>query len=161
MRRGAPGSGLLALDVLSKMKRRTIAILTLTLAAALAISWPFIRMVGRADRFIKEGTRILGTGEDHPGIVEIRLKSGDSFRALIEHSCCTGAGFDAVVLQSSDGSLYRSRNNYCGEEGFHAALTESKIGSLPELESYLLAHGYTKIGQNTAAQITAAPPSGL
>lgn len=138
------------------MKRRTLAILTMTLVAVIAVPWHLIILSRKADRFLNEATTILSTGSEHPGIVKISLKSGDSFRALLEHSCCSGAGFDAVAIQTSDGSIYHSRNNYCGEEGFHAAMTEREFGSLPELENYLLENGYTKIGQNTGRQATAA-----
>ncbi len=142
---------------MSKMKRRTIAILVLIFVVALVARWPWIRMIGKADRFLDEATTILGTGSEHPGIVKITLKSGDSFRALLEHSCCSGGGFAAVAIQTSDGSVYHSRNNYCGEEGFYAVMTEREFGSLPELENYLLENGYTKTGQNTGRLATASP----
>ena len=130
------------------MRRRTIAILVPTTALVLAASWPFLRMIGRSDRFLSNATEILARGEDHPGIVDIKLAGTGSFKALVEHSCCSGAGFDAVALQTSDGAIYHSRNNYCGNEGFYYAMTESEHENLADLDAFLLANGYTKIGQN-------------
>jgi len=133
------------------MKRRTIVILAVTSTTAVAFSWPFIRAIGRADRFLDEATTVLATGRDHPGVIEIELKAGGSFRAILEHSCCSGAGFAAVALQTSNAAVYHSRNNYCGEEGFYAAMSESDFGSLSDLDAYLLSNGYTKTGQNKPA----------
>lgn len=132
------------------MKRRNIAILTMTLVAIFAVPWHLIILKSRADRFLNEATTILSTGSEHPGIMKISLKSGDSFRALLEHGCCSGAGFDAVAIETSDGSRFHSRNNYCGEEGFHVIMTEHEFESLPELEKYLLENGYTKIPKNAS-----------
>lgn len=126
------------------MKCRTLISILVPALLILAAGWHFMG-VGRASRFLSGATATLSLGTDDPGILEIRLESGDSFRALLEHVCCNGAGFSAVALQSSDGSVYHSRNNYCGEEGFYGEMSGTGIGSLPDLEKYLLANGYTKI----------------
>lgn len=123
----------------------------------LAASWPFIRNIGRADRFLVDATEILVRGEDHPEIVEIDLMGDGSFRALLEHSCCSGAGFNAVALQTSDGTIYHSHNNYCGEEGFNAEMTATEHKSLADLNAFLLANGYTKAGQNKPAIVSPIP----
>ncbi|MEC5127593.1 hypothetical protein VSU19_12575 [Verrucomicrobiales bacterium BCK34] len=129
------------------MKSRTIVIFVLTITIVTVACWPFLRMLGRSERFLSDATEILADGEPHPDIVEIDLTGNGSFRALIEHSCCSGAGFDAVALQTSDGKVYHSRNNYCSEEGFYAEMTRTDLESLADLDKFLLANGYTKIGQ--------------
>jgi hypothetical protein len=138
------------------MKRRTNIALALTFAVAIAAGWPFLRTFGRTERFLAQATEILNDGAAHPGIVEIKLSGAESFTALLEHSCCTGAGFNAVALRTSEGTIYHSRNNYCGEEGFHAVIDGIELESLVDLDSYLLANGYTKIGQNMTADSTAS-----
>jgi hypothetical protein len=130
------------------MRRRTIAILLPVIALGMAASWPFLRMIGRADRFLTDATEILTDGKAHAGIVKIDLAGTGSFRALLEHSCCSGAGFAAVAIQTSDGTIYHSRNNYCGEEGFYAEMPATDLDSLADLDAFLLANGYTKTGQN-------------
>lgn len=133
------------------MRRRTIAILVLATVLIIAASWPFLRMIGRSERFLADATKILAGGESHSGIVEIDLSGTGSYRALVEHSCCSGAGFDAVVLHASDGTIYHSRNNYCGDEGFYAEMTATEHKSLADLEAFLLANGYTKTGRHKPA----------
>lgn len=115
------------------------------LIAVALIGWPFLKNVGRSERFLAEASEILRSGESHPGIVEITIGNGGSFRALLEHSCCSGAGFDAVALQSSTGITYHSRNNYCGEEGFHHEMSARIYQSFADLDTFLLANGYTRI----------------
>lgn len=138
------------------MKRRTIAIFAVTSVVMLAVPWHRFILNWRANRFLNEASVILSTGGEDPGIMKISLKSGDSFRALLEHGCCSGAGFDAVAIQTSDGSLFHSRNNYCGAESFFFEMTEHQFESLPALEKYLLENGYTKIRPNTGSQETAS-----
>lgn len=138
------------------MKRRTIAIFAVTSVVMLAVPWHRFILNWRANQFLNEATVILSTGGEDPGIMKISLKSGDSFRALLEHGCCSGAGFDAVAIQTSDGSLFHSRNNYCGAESFFFEMTEHQFESLPALEKYLLENGYTKIRPNTGSQETAS-----
>ena len=136
------------------MTRRTIAILALTSLLMLAVPWHRFVLNWRANRFLNEATVILCTGREDPGIMKISLKSGDFFRALLEHGCCSGAGFDAVAIQTSDGALFHSRNNYCGEESFFFEMTDHEFESLPALEKYLLENGYTRIRRNTGRQET-------
>ncbi|MEP2776438.1 MAG: hypothetical protein ABJM75_13300 [Luteolibacter sp.] len=140
------------------MRSRTIAILVLAIAIVFSASWPFLKLIGRSDRFLSDATEMLTDGEPHPGVVEIDLADNESFRALIEHSCCSGAGFNAVALRTSDGTIYHSRNNYCGEEGFYAEMTETELKSLADLDDFLLANGYTKTGQNKPTLASPTPP---
>lgn len=128
----------------------------MTFAVVIAAGWPYLRTFGRTERFLAQATEILSNGAPHPGVVEFKLNGAESFKALLEHSCCTGAGFDAVALRTSEGTIYHSRKNYCGEEGFHAVMDEIELESLVDLDSYLLANGYTKIGQNMTADSTAS-----
>lgn len=139
------------------MKRRTIAIFAVTTLVMLAVPWHRFILNWKANRFLNEATVILSTGREDPGIMKISLKSGDSFRALLEHGCCSGAGFDAVAIQTSDGALFHSRNNYCGAESFFFEMTEHEFESFPALEKYLLENGYTKIRQKTGRKETASP----
>jgi hypothetical protein len=71
-----------------------------------------------------------------------RLDSGESFTVILEHSCCSGAGFDAVAIRTSAGDEFSALKNYCGIEGFSGYSIASKMKTLVRLKSYLKAQGY-------------------
>jgi hypothetical protein len=62
----------------------------------------------------------------------------------VEHGCCSGNGYyDAVVIRTSEGTEYESRNNYCGYEGFWHEVVHAS-SNLEDLDSLLMSTGYTK-----------------
>ena len=63
---------------------------------------------------------------------------------ILEHACCTGAGFDAVAIRTSDGEEFISKQNYCGIEGFNGELKEEATKDLPHFKAFLTARGYKK-----------------
>jgi len=51
--------------------------------------------------------------------------SGEWFIATCEHSCCSGAGFDATVIRDSTGATYsNTTHTFCGIEGLGGELSE-------------------------------------
>lgn len=105
---------------------------------------PFVSLIGRADRFLDHSFDLLENEPESPGIVRIDLTNRSYFVALIEHSCCSGAGFDAVAIRTSEGREYESRKNYCGSQGFYFAMTDLEIQNLSQLDEILMADGYTE-----------------
>jgi len=82
----------------------------------------------------------MGRSHDDPPMI-IRLASGEWYAVVLEHDCCSGAGFDAVMIKDSSGSIYTAEKNYCGYEGFHIDESPKDVESLRKaLES----NGYRK-----------------
>ncbi|WP_309396020.1 hypothetical protein [Cerasicoccus maritimus] len=100
---------------------------------------------GRADRFIENSIELLKTNQADQRIEVVSLPSGESFSVLLEHSCCSGAGFDAVVIRTSDGDIYTSKKNYCGIEGFCGEVVTVGFQNLSELKVYLLKESYNPL----------------
>lgn len=51
--------------------------------------------------------------------------SGEWIIATCEHSCCSGAGFDATVIRDSAGTIYTdTTHTFCGIEGMSSTLSE-------------------------------------
>ena len=71
-----------------------------------------------------------------------RLDSGESFSVILEHACCTGAGFNAVAIRTSAGEEFSAMKNYCGIEGFRGYRISEEVETLTQLASFLTEHGY-------------------
>ena len=68
------------------------------------------------------------------------LPSGEWFVTTCEHSCCSGAGFDATVIRDSTGAIYAdTTHTFCGIEGLGEELGEQRVPatSLPAFYSAL------------------------
>jgi hypothetical protein len=76
--------------------------------------------------------------QDSPPMV-MELPSGEWCAVVLEHDCCSGAGFNAVLIKDSEGIFYKSQINYCGYEGFNIA---NDIPDLRALRVRLLELGY-------------------
>jgi hypothetical protein len=81
-------------------------------------------------------------GNNHT--ITLAFEDGGSASVILEHSCCTGAGFDAVAIRTSDGQEYVADKNYCGIEGFRSELNTDSIKSLSMFSKYLEESGYRK-----------------
>ena len=63
--------------------------------------------------------------------------SGEWFIATCEHSCCSGAGFDATVIRDNTGAIYAdTTHTFCGMEGISAELGEVPAESLSTFYSH-------------------------
>lgn len=60
----------------------------------------------------------------------------------LEHDCCTGAGFDAVAIRTSDGREFTGDKNFCGLEGFYSGLEPGATESVDSFSAFLEHTGY-------------------
>ena len=66
--------------------------------------------------------------EQSDPVIVRKLPSGEWFIATCEHSCCSGAGFDATVICDSTGAIYADvTQTFCGIEGLGEELGEHRI----------------------------------
>lgn len=66
--------------------------------------------------------------EQSEPVVVRTLPSGEWFIATCEHSCCSGAGFDATVIRDSTGAIYAdTTHTFCGIEGLGGELGEERV----------------------------------
>lgn len=70
------------------------------------------------------------------------LPSGEWYAIRLEHSCCSGFGFDAVMIRDSEGKYYTAEKNYCGYEGFLGTLGRGSITNLQDLRTRLHEKGF-------------------
>ncbi len=94
--------------------------------------------------FIERAFVQLAGGRGSEPVATIQLESGETASVILEHGCCSGAGFDAVAVRTSDGEEYASWNNYCGLNAFEFSLKDDAWTSLAEFKSFLSANGFTK-----------------
>ena len=103
--------------------------------------------IGRPERFVHEwSTRFKAVqtlqeakrlDETEPVFVHT-FASGEWFVATCEHSCCSGAGFDATVIRDSTGAIFADTSHtFCGIEGMASDLRDAAGDSLPEFYSHL------------------------
>lgn len=66
--------------------------------------------------------------QSEPWVVLRVFPSGEWLVATCEHSCCSGAGFDATVIRDSTGAIYAdTTHTFCGSEGLAAELGERSV----------------------------------
>jgi len=87
--------------------------------------------------------QLRGGGGTAP-VAAIKLDSGDSASVILEHACCSGAGFDAVAIRTSDGQEFFAKKDYCGLEGFYFSLKNDAAKDLPHFKAFLSTQGYQK-----------------
>lgn len=69
-------------------------------------------------------------GEGEPVFVRA-FPSGEWLIATCEHSCCSGAGFDATVIRDSTGAIYSdTTHTFCGIEGMSSELSQVSAEAL-------------------------------
>lgn len=121
------------------MKRNIFLTLALVILVVLAVARH--RYLNRERLFLDDAFTELRHGGGSP----LKLESGASASVILEHSCCSGAGFDAVAVRTSDGQEFYSKNNYCGLGGFFFELEEAAVQDLPRFTAFLRAHGYEEL----------------
>jgi hypothetical protein len=124
------------------MKRKILWMLAIAVSATLSVT--FYRHATCERRFIHHAFDQLRSGRGSEPATNVRLKSGASATVILEHACCSGAGFDAVAIRTSDGQEFSARKNYCGLEGFQLALKDSAMEDMPQFTAFLRAEGYQK-----------------
>jgi|GEM_PF-4153282 len=66
------------------------------------------------------------------------FSSGEWDVATCEHSCCSGAGFDAKVIRDSTGAIYADKTHtFCGAEGMAEDLSYIQADSLAEFYAHV------------------------
>lgn len=113
----------------------SLALLAIVIAAS-AVA--YYRHANRERIFLDEAFVQLRGG----GGLAVKMESGDSATVILEHSCCSGAGFDAVAVRTSDGQEFFARKNYCGVQGFFVELTEEGAKDIPHFTAFLRSEGY-------------------
>ncbi len=96
----------------------------------------------RADRFLRAAFSQLRGGPGHGNVKVVKLESGETASVILEHSCCVGAGFDAVAIRMSDGREFAVKINYCGIEGFYGEVVSKASKNLEGLATLLESNGY-------------------
>ncbi len=112
--------------------------LGLLILLVLAVFVFISKHVIRKNEFIERAFYKLRTGKFK--MFTIDFKTGGSASVIFEHSCCNGAGFNAVAVRTSDGQEFISDRNYCGIEAFDFGSEES----LEEFISFIEKNGYRK-----------------
>jgi hypothetical protein len=98
----------------------------------------------REQFFFAQAFEQLRAGRGDKPMITIDFKAGGSASVILEHACCSGAGFDAVAIRTSDGKEFLAAKNYCGLEGFRLALGAESTQSLTDFTAFLAQRGYRK-----------------
>jgi hypothetical protein len=93
----------------------------------------------------------LEKGSGSEPMTTIKLDSGELVSVILEHACCSGAGFDAVAIRTSDGQEFSAKKNYCGLEGFSQELGADADKDLKYFSEFLMSQGYQKRQRQKAA----------
>jgi hypothetical protein len=109
----------------------------LIVSAAIILGY---RHVSRERNFYDQAFEQLRGGNQSSPVAMIEFEEGGSASVILEHSCCSGAGFDAVAVRTSDGQEFVSNNNYCGLEGFDWGSRKS-VGTF---SAFLEQNGYKR-----------------
>ena len=138
-----------ALVIFCRMKLRILGVLVVVISG---IAGVMIQRHGNRERWFLERAfvQLRGGGGTEP-VAVIDLGSGESASVILEHGCCSGGGFDAVAIRTSDGSEFHSTLNYCGLEGFRFAVEAEATGDLAAFKRFLIRQGYRE-------QSNATPP---
>lgn len=122
------------------MKRKILCSVAAILIAVMGIA--IFSILNRQQRFLDRAFRQLHDGHGSEMMEVIKLKSGHTASVILEHDCCTGAGFNAVAVRTSDGHDFYANKNYCGIEGFYGALGLENSEDLPHFTDFLRAQGF-------------------
>ncbi len=120
-----------------------------TITAVILATAGFVayRYANRERLFLDHAFVQLQGGRGSEPMGNIKLHSGESAAVILEHDCCTGAGFDAVAIRTSDGREFVGKKNYCGLEGFRHALEGDATKDLPHFTAFLGDQGYQQKGK--------------
>ena len=121
--------------------KRTIAWVIAAMMLA-AVGVVFYNHANRERLFLDDAFVQLRGGGGCESVTTIQLESGDSAAVILEHDCCSGAGFDAVAIRTSDGREFSGTRSYCGLEGFSHELSAEAVKDLASFTTFLSAHGF-------------------
>jgi len=134
------------LDVLSKqsdlMKQKFLLTITAIICSVVGIT--IFNYVNRERLFYDHAFVQLKTGSGNEPMKTIILDSGELVSVILQHACCSGAGFDAVAIRTSDGQEFSAKKNYCGLEGFSQGLGTDADKDLKHFTEFLMTQGYQK-----------------
>lgn len=127
------------------MKRIFLSLsVVLFVAAAVTVGALIHKHLNRERIFYDEAFKQLRDGRRDNPMITIDFDSGGSASVILEHACCSGAGFDAVAIRTSDGQEFVATKNYCGLEGFNESLKDDATKDLRHFTAFLAAQGYQK-----------------
>lgn len=124
------------------MKRKILSVIAVMMIAAVGVS--IYNHGSRERQFLERAFVQLSLGHGSEPVSVIGLKSGETAAVILEHDCCSGAGFDAVAVRTSDGREFYATKNYCGIEGFYGSLEEDAVRDLPHFIAFLNTQGYQR-----------------
>ncbi len=124
-----------------------IGVFLLTVGSAAVFLYTRLSVDYRTKAFYKDTYQILSKinnpAPDFGTVPHERLPSGSWFAVELEHECCTGLGFSAVLLKDSEGNVYSAENNYCTVVDFASQLhCNTEISDIPSLREKLLQMGF-------------------
>jgi hypothetical protein len=126
--------------IFCRMKLRMLGLLAVVVSG---IAGVMIHRHGNRERWFLERAFVqLRGGSGTEPVAVIDLGSGESASVILEHGCCSGGGFDAVAIRTSDGSEFHSTLNYCGLEDFRFAVEAEATAGLAAFKSFLTRQGY-------------------
>lgn len=125
------------------MRRRVLILVLPTLAISLCIVWR--TYLGSGPRFIGQFVKDIQADSIQERFHTTTLESGESVNIMLHHSCCSGIGFDAVIVWSSKDRILKSTRNYCGSDVFMSQKIWSEASSFAEVEDYLLENGFSRV----------------
>ena len=125
------------------MKRNLLVAASLLVALIVAYAgvWAY-KHKHRERLFYEQAFNQMRAGGDAIPMITIDLDDGGSAKVILEHSCCSGAGFDAVAVRTSDGKEYRSNKNYCGLMGFDFSVHGDAMKDMAHFKAFIKAEGY-------------------
>jgi hypothetical protein len=126
--------------------KRIILLLTLIgfVGAATTIGVMIHNYQNREQIFYDQAFKQLNDGKRSRPMITIDFDTGDSASVILEHACCSGAGFDAVAIRTSGGLEFIANKNYCGLEGFYSDLEPDATKNIGTFTSFLERRGYRK-----------------
>jgi hypothetical protein len=124
------------------MNRRFTLLSAALLAAVGVAATILIHTHDQKRRFYAQAFKQLEGGRRERPMITVDFKAGGSALVILEHACCSGAGFDAVAIRTSDGQEFAGEKNYCGLEGFRFDLDAGSTDDLASFSAFLKQRGY-------------------
>jgi len=124
------------------MKRKLLLIIATIICATVGVT--IYNFANRERMFYDRAFLQLEKGIGSEPMTTIKLDSGELVSVILEHACCSGAGFDAVAIRTSDGQEFSAKKNYCGLEGFSQGLGPDADKDLQHFSEFLVSQGYQK-----------------
>jgi len=100
--------------------------------------------MNRVRIFYEQAFEQMRDGRRDNPMITLDFEEGGSASVILEHACCSGAGFDAVAIRTSEGQEFVADKNYCGLEGFRFDLDADSTKNLSMFTAFLKQRGYRK-----------------